>query len=135
MTTELATAIVGVVGIAAGAGATGLVKAWTDRTDRRNKWREFERGNARKFMQHIAVHCRPGEVSDDDERLIGHYYTLALALANDEAARELYAALPDHLRTRVHDPKLAPFQHLRSEVTPGRKSIRSPLAAPGDTTA
>jgi len=132
---QVVTVIVGVLGIAIGAISTGLVKAWADRVDRRNKWREFERGNARGFMQHIAVHCRDGEVNDADERLLGHYYTLALAVSDDEAAAALYTDLPEHLRSRAHDPAGEPFRSLRSEVTPGRKRGTSGLAPPGDTTA
>src|SRR4051812_41842569 len=112
-------AVAGVVGAGIGAAATGLVTAWTSRTDRQNQWLEFERGHSRGFMQHIAVHRRGEKVSDDDERLIGHYYTLALAVGKDEAATALYLALPDDIREKVHDPRESPFNDLRSEVTPG----------------
>lgn len=132
---QIVTAIAGVLGIAVGAISTGFVKAWADRVDRRNKWREFERGNARGFMQHIAVHCRDGEVSDADERLLGHYYTLALAVSDDKAAAALYADLPEHLQSRAHDPEEEPFKGLRAEVTPGRRRGTSALAPPGTTKA
>jgi hypothetical protein len=132
---QIVTVIAGVLGIAVGAVSTGLVKAWADRVDRRNKWREFERGNARGFMQHIAVHCRDGEVSDADERLLGHYYTLALAVPDDGVAAALFADLPEHLRSRAHNPEEEPFKGLRSEVTPGRKRGTSGLASPGATKA
>jgi hypothetical protein len=122
--------VAGVIGAGFGAALAGLFKVWRASIDRRNKWLEFERGNARKFMQHVAVHCRGEEVDETDERLIGHYYTLALALSDDEAAASVYADLPPRLRNLVHDPGAPPFSHLRVEVTPGRRRKRSvPLAA------
>jgi hypothetical protein len=126
---------VGVLGILLGALATGLLKAWSDRVDRGNKWLEFKRGNARGFMQHIAVHGGDGKVGEEDERLIGHYYTLALAVSDDQGAVALYEALPEHLQSQVHDPGESLFNHLRSEVTPGRKGLGRPLAPPGKPTA
>jgi hypothetical protein len=127
--------IAGVLGAGIGAAATGLVTAWTARTDRGNKWRQFERGNARAFMEHIAVHRdvdEDGGIDEDDQRLIGHYYRLALAVSDDSAAVALYRDLPNDLRKRVHDPSESPFKELRDEVTPGR---RKALAPPGETTA
>jgi hypothetical protein len=124
-------AVAVVVGAGIGAVGTGLVTALTSRTDRGNKWLEFERGHSRGFMQHIAVHRRGKKASEEDKRLIGHYYTLALAVGEDEAATALYQALPDDIRERVHDPRESPFSDLRSEVTPGRRA----LAPPGETTA
>jgi len=118
--------IAGILGAGAGAAATGLTAALTGRSDRRNKWLEFKRGNARKFMQHIAVHSQGGEVGEDDERLIGHYYVLALAVRDDNTARALYSSLPEQIKARVHDPEQAPFRHLREEVTPGRRALAPP---------
>jgi hypothetical protein len=102
---------------------------FTARSERGNKWLEFKRGYSRAFMQHIAVHREQGDdVSEEDERLIGHYYVLALAVSDDKAAAELYEALPDRIRQRIHDPGKPPFSRLRNEVTPARRSLGPPDA-------
>jgi hypothetical protein len=120
-------AIAGVLGAGAGATATGFTTALTGRTDRRNKWLEFKRGNSRGLLQHIAVHRRPGALTEADERLIGHYYVMALAVRSDKAAKALYEALPEDIRARVHDPSAPPLLELRDEVTPSRLAAREGL--------
>jgi hypothetical protein len=78
--------VVGVVGgAAAGAVATGFFNLRTSREGGRNKWLEFKRSHAHGFLQHIAVHYHDEPLTDEQIRLISHYYTLALALAEDAA--------------------------------------------------
>jgi hypothetical protein len=110
-------------GAAAGAFATGAMKLRTDREEGTNKWLQFKRGNARGFLEHVAVHCRDDEPDEADVRLIGHYYTLALAVSDDSGAKALYEGLPDRIKQRVHDPGESPMRELRAEVTPSRRAL------------
>lgn len=122
----LIAAIAGVLGAGAGAAATGFTSLRSARNDRRNSWMEFKRGNSNSFMQHIAVHNEEEPLDENDRRLLGHYYLLALAVGEDEAAHALYEALPSHLQQRAHDPKEPPFSNLRAEVTPRRRNSAPP---------
>lgn len=130
MSAEVIAPLAGVVGAILGAILTGIMKARERRTELINVWLQNKRGLANGFMQHIDVHCRDGKLSDDDIRLVAQYYELGLAVSDDKAAVALYDALPKKIQARVHHPAAAPFDQLRSEVTPARKRSRVLVAPP-----